>query len=207
MAVCPNLTGMRRTPILAGAIAIAAVFGQLTTAAAQHLVEVRVADTKYRYVDWNHTWDSAAVLDVFYVGVPGSNEFNLGGGCTFRRGGLVLTPLVYAVLGKEGSERGVKVAALVSFVKDGWKLLSFIGHYLPVSGEVRSYQVLDTMDFTRAIGSRWEAGIQAGFFRADGLWNTQVGPLLKVNDRLGAWAVSYRFGDQDEFRVGRVLTF
>ncbi|RPJ84537.1 MAG: hypothetical protein EHM13_03855 [Acidobacteria bacterium] len=198
---------MRRTAIMVGALAVVAVAGHLSSATAQSLVEVRAADTKYRYVDWNYTWPNAAVVDVFYVGVPGSNEFNLGGGYAFKRGGLVLTPLVYAVFGNEGTQRGVKVAVLAFFAKDGWKLLSFIGHYAPVSGDVRSYQVLDTLDLTRTFGTRWEAGVQAGFFRADGSWSTQVGPLLKVNDRLGAWAVSYRFGDQNEFRAGRVLTF
>jgi hypothetical protein len=99
------------------------------------------------------------------------------------------------------------VALLAAFGKDGWNLLSLVGHYAPVSGPVRSYQVLDTLDFTRTIGTRWEAGIQAGFFRANGAWNAQVGPVIKRNDHLGAWATSYRFGDQNEFRVGRVLTF
>ena len=197
---------MRRTGVLVGAFIAAAVLSQLN-ATAQNVVEVRAADTKYRYVDWNYTFEKAAVVDVFYVGVPDSNEFNLGGGYAFKRGRLVLTPLLYAVFGKEGSQRGVKIALLASFDRKGWKLLSFIGHYAPISGSVRSYQVLDTLDLTRAIGTRWEAGLQAGFFRADDAWNTQVGPLLKVNDHLGAWAISYRFGNQNEFRAGRVLTF
>jgi len=197
---------VRRTVILVGALVCAAVLSR-SDAAAQNVVEVRAADTKYRYVDWNYTFGNAAVVDVFYVGVPGSNELNVGGGYAFRRGRLVLTPLLYAVFGKEGSQRGVKVALLASFERSGWKLLSFIGHYAPVEGSVDSYQVLDTLDLTRAIGARWEVGLQAGFFRADEAWNTQVGPLLKINDRLGGWALSYRFGGEDEFRVGRVLTF
>jgi hypothetical protein len=177
------------------------------SAVAQHLVEVRGADTEYRYVDWNYTWGHGAVVDVFYVGVPGSNELNVGGGYAIRLGRLNLTPLVYAVVGREDSQRGVKVALLASFEKDGWKLLSFLGHYVPVSGAVDSYQVMDTLDVTRTLGTRWEAGVQSGFFHAGGSWNPQVGPLLKLNDRLGAWAVSYRFGPQPEFRAGRVLIF
>jgi hypothetical protein len=197
---------MRRTAILVGALVAAAALSQ-SNAVAQHLVEVRAADTKYRYVDWNYTFKNAVVVDAFYVGVPGSNEFNVGGGYAFKQGRLVLTPLLYAVVGTEGDQQGVKIALLASFEKDGWKLLSFIGHYVPATGSVRSYQVLDTLDLTRTVGTRWELGLQAGFFRAEGSWNPQVGPLLKVNDRLGAWAVSYRFGSEDEFRVGRVLTF
>ena len=198
---------MRRTVFLAGAVAAAAILCCRSTAAAQNLLEARLADTKYRYVDWNSTFKNGAVVDAFYIGVPGSNEFNVGGGYVFKRGNLTLTPLVYAVVGKEGSQRGVKVALLAAFEKDGWKLLSFVGHYAPISGSVGSYQVLDTLDLTRTIGAHWEAGVQAGFFRAEGAWNTQIGPVVKLNDRLGSWAVSYRFGDQNEFRVGRVLTF
>jgi hypothetical protein len=146
-------------------------------------------------------------VDLFYVGVPGSNEFNFGGGYTFKLGKLGLTPLVYVVVGKEDSQRGVKVALLASFEKGGWKLLSFLGHYAPWSGAVESYQVLDTLDLTRKIGGVLELGVQSGFFHAGGAWSPQVGPLVKINDRYGAWAVSYRFGPQPEFRAGRVLTF
>ena len=198
---------MRRTVILAGAAAVLCVLCHQSTAAAQNLIEARVADTEYRYVDGNATFKNGAVVDVFYIGVPGSNEFNLGGGYVFKRGSLTLTPLLYFVVGKEESQRGVKAALLAAFDKNGWKLLSFIGHYAPISGSVESYQVLDTLDFTRTIGAHWEAGVQAGFFHAEGAWNTQIGPVVKLNDRLGAWAVSYRFGDQNEFRVGRVLVF
>ena len=192
--------------LVIGAIVLSILGGQ-ARAVAQHLVEVRGADTKYRYLDWSYTWKSAGVVDVFYIGVPGSNELNLGGGYAFKRGRLVLTPLVYAVIGKEDSQRGVKFAVLASFEKDGWKLLSFLGAYARASGAVRPYQVLDTLDVTRTFAARWEAGVQSGFFRAGGAWNPQVGPLLKLNDRRGAWAVSYRFGPQREFRAGRVLTF
>jgi hypothetical protein len=175
--------------------------------AAQTIAEFRLADTRYRFVDLNHTWGNGAVADAFYVGVPGSNEFNLGGGYTIKRGPLALTPLVYFVAAKEGGQRGIKVALLAAFEKDGWKFASFVGDYIPVSGSVTSYQVLDTLDLTHTIGTRVEAGVQAGFFRVDGAWNSQVGPLLKLNDARGAWAVSYRFGSQNEFRVGRVLIF
>jgi hypothetical protein len=117
------------------------------------------------------------------------------------------TSMRESIVNKKKVVRYLRTTGVYVRTADGWKLLSFIGHYAPVTGTVRSYQVLDTLDFTRTIGTRWEAGLQAGFFRADEAWNTQVGPLLKVNDHLGAWAVSYRFGSQNEFRVGRVLTF
>jgi hypothetical protein len=191
-------------------VGIAVVFALLCgcgTAAAQNLVEVRLADTNYRYVDWNYTFKRGAVVDLFYVGVPGSNEFNLGGGYTLKAGPVVLTPLVYGVFGKEDSQRGVKVAFLVAFDKGDWKVLSFAGAYFAVNGAVTDYQVLDTLDVTRKIGRRCELGVQAGFFHSEDSWNPQVGPLLKINDTLGAWALSYRFGPQPELRFGRVLTF
>jgi hypothetical protein len=202
----PRSFAPRPASSVAGALAVAVWLCAQPPAAAQHLVEVRGADTEYRYADWSYAWKRGPVLDVFYVGAPGSNEFNLGGGYAIRRGRLGLTPLVYGVAGREASQRGVKVALLVAFERDRWKVLAFLGQYIPVSGDVGSYQVLDTLDVTRAMG-RWEAGVQSGFFHAGSEWNVQVGPVLKRNDRLGAWAASYRFGQQPEFRVGRVLTF
>lgn len=176
-------------------------------AAAQNIIELRGADTKYRYADWNYTFRNAAVIDLFYVGVPGSNEFNLGGGYAFKAGKWTFSPLLYAVLGKEGSQRGLKLALLVMFEKQGWKLNSFVAHYARLSGEVRSYQVMDTLDFSRVLGKRWELGVSSGFFHADGRWNPQIGPLLKFNDRWGAWGASYRFGPQKEFRATRLFAF
>ncbi len=176
------------------------------SASAQHVFEARGADTKYRYADWNYTFSNSTVIDLFYVGVPGSNEFNLGGGYALKLARLVtVTPLAYLVVGKEGSQRGVKIALLVTFELDGWKLNSFLAHFAPVSGEVRSYQVLDTLDFSKALGRHWELGISNGFFHAANAWNPQIGPLVKLNDRYGSWAFSYRFGPQREARLSRVF--
>jgi hypothetical protein len=159
-----------------------------------------------RYFDWNYTFPNSAVIDLFYVGVPGSNEFNFGGGFGFKlRPELTVTPLAYLVMGKEGSQRGVKLAVLVIFEMKGWKLNSFLGHFAPASGEVARYQVLDTLDFSRTIGKRWELGISNGFFHAEDQWNPQVGPLVKLNDRFGSWAFSYRFGPQREARLSRIF--
>lgn len=200
-----NRTAPRRVPRWLPALAVLLL--AQAPAAAQHYVEFRGADTKYRFLDWSYTFKNAAVVDLFYVGVPGSNEFNLGGGYSFRRGRFSVTPLAYAVLGREGGQRGVKLALLVSFEKDGWKLNSFLGHYAPLSGDVSRYQVLDTLDFTRSFAGRWEAGISNGFFRAERSWNPQSGPVVKRNDRFGSWALSWRFGPQNEVRAVRVIAF
>ncbi len=177
-------------------------------AMAQNAVEIRGADSKYRFVDWTFPAYKSFVVDLFYVGVPGSNEFNLGGGYTLKPSpSLIVVPLVYAVIGKEGGQRGIKIAALVLFEKAGWKANVFLAHFAPLSGEVSRYQVLDTGDLTRTFWKRWEAGISNGFFHAGGSWSPQVGPLVKLNDRLGSWGLSYRFGPQRELRATRVILF
>lgn len=191
--------------IVSGAVALFLSLSLAPIAAGQHVVEVRGADTKYRFADWNYTGPAGSVVDVFYVGVPGSNELNVGAGWAFKKGAFVVTPLAYAVAGKEDGQLGLKLALLVAADRGGWKLAAFLADYIPASGDVESYVVLDTLDFTRAIGKRWELGVQAGFFRTGDAWNPQIGPLVKFNDRLGAWAASYRFGPDNEFRVGRVL--
>lgn len=175
-------------------------------ALAQHTIEVRGADSKYRFVDWTFPVWRSFMADFFYVGVPGSNEFNLGAGYGFKPApSLLVAPLVYAVIGKEGGQCGVKFAALIVFEKAEWKANVFVGHFAPVSGNVSRYQVLDTGDVTRVLFRCWEAGFSTGFFHAGTDWNPQVGPLVKRNDRLGAWGLSYRFGPQRELRVTRVL--
>lgn len=198
---------MKPHAIVARAFVLLLMLGSATRASGQHMVEIRGADTKYRFADWNYSFSNGPVVDVFYVGVPGSNEVNAGGGYAFKMGGLVMTPLVYGVIGMEGAQSGVKAALLVSLDKGGWKLLSFLADYVPVSGDVESYLVLDTLDFTRVVGKRWEVGVQADFFKTGDAWNPRLGPLVKLNDRHGAWAASYRFGSDPEFRVGRVVLF
>jgi hypothetical protein len=175
---------------------------------AQHYLEGRAADTKYRYFDWNYAFSNSAIVDVFYVGVPGSNEFNLGGGYGFKpKPSLMIAPVAYAVIGKEARQRGIKTALLVMFEKNGWKVNSFFGHFTRIAGDVRDYQVLDTLDASRMVYKQLEAGISSGFFHANGKWNPQIGPLLKWNDRFGAWYVSYRFGPENELRFSRNILF
>jgi hypothetical protein len=193
-----------RTSIRTGAVLALWLIG--SQGWAQHYFEVRGAQTKYRYFDWNYTFGNSLIVDAFYVGVPGSNEFNFGGGYGFKpTKTLMLAPLAYAVIGKEAGQRGVKIAFLAAFEKGGWKVNSFLGHFARIAGDVNSYQVLDTLDASRVFLKRYEAGISNGFFHADGKWNPQVGPLFKLNDRLGFTAVSMRFGPQNELRVTRVL--
>ncbi len=184
-----------------------ALLGLGAHAHGQHVFEFRGApDSRYRFADWSYTAKNSAIVDLFYVGVPGSNEWNFGGGYGIKvRPSLMIAPLVYAVAGKEGGQRGVKIAALAVFEKAGWKANVFLGHFAPIRGDVSRYQVLDTGDVTRSFRKAWEAGLSSGFFHAGGSWNPQVGPVLKRNDRWGAWGISYRFGPQREFRIIRTV--
>ncbi len=193
-----------RFAIKAGALLALWLAG--TQGQAQHYLEARGANTKYRYGDWNYTFKNSAIVDLFYVGVPGSNEFNFGGGYGFKpKPSLTIAPLAYAVVAKEAGQRGIKIALLVTLDYRGWRVNSFLGHFARISGDVKSYQVLDTLDVSKVIFKRYEVGISNGFFHAEQKWNPQIGPLFKLNDRLGAWAVSYRFGPQRELRFCRVL--
>ena len=66
-----------RPAILRRAVLVAALaLGMPSLASAQHYFEARLADPTYRYFDWNYTFSSSAIVDLFYVGVPGSDEFN-----------------------------------------------------------------------------------------------------------------------------------
>lgn len=175
---------------------------------AQHYLEVRGASTKYRYFDWNYTFSNSVLADAFYVGVPGSNEFNLGGGYGFKpTPSLMIAPMAYGVIGKEAGQRGVKGALLIMFEKNGWKANSFLGHFERFAGDVGDYQVLDTLDISRVVHGPIEVGFSSGFFHAGGTWNPQNGPLFKLNDELGSWYVSMRFGPQNELRFARTFLF
>ncbi len=173
---------------------------------AQNLVEIRVSpDSEYRFVGWNYMAKRDAAIDLFYIGVPGANEFNFGGGYLWKpRPNLTITPAVYYLFAKEDALHGGKIAVILSYEQSSFKLTGFIAHAF---GQFPKYQVMDALDFTRMLGKRFEAGVSSGFFHQNGAWNLQIGPIIKLNDGRGSWAVSYRFGPQKELRFGRVVTF
>src|SRR5207244_1134366 len=111
---------MKLRPLVIFAFMSAALLSGVRNTAGQVVAEVRAANTRYRFVDVSFTRKNGVVFDCFYVGVPGSNELNVGGGYAFKRNALTLTPLVYAVVAKEGGERGVKTALLTAYERDGW---------------------------------------------------------------------------------------
>lgn len=197
---------MNPRPLVAFVFMSAVLLFGVCDVAGQAVAEARIADTRYRFVDVRYTRTNGVVLGGFYVGVPGNDEINAGAGYAFKRNALTLTPMLYAVIGREGEDGGLKVALLATYERTGWKFVSFLGAFVPTSGTTASYLVLDTADLTRTIG-KWELGLQAGFFRSGESWDMQLDPLLKFNDAHGAWAVSSRLGEERVIRVGRVFVF
>ena len=120
--------------LAAAALAAATLTAPLS---AQTVVEARVSTTKYRFLDFSHTFANRLTLDALYVAVPGMNELYLGAGYQLRpAAGVSLTPIVYAVLGKENHERGVCLGALLAVDRGGWKAAGFMGRFFRTSGEV-----------------------------------------------------------------------
>jgi hypothetical protein len=195
-------------PIGAAFVVAFAILASPSPALAQTLVEARFgAHTDYRFFDVSHAFANGLQLDGLYTGVPGLNELYLGAGYQIRPvRGLTLTPMLYAVAGKELDERGVTLGALLYLDRDGWKGAGFAGHFARTSGDNPDYDFADALDLTRAIG-KWEAGMSAGFFHQSGEWSWLVGPTAKRNDARGQWAAAVRFGDDTELRVLRILTF
>ncbi len=190
---------MKSTVLLAKALAPLALYGQ-------DFVELRTGHNRYRFADYSHTFKNSAVLDMFYVAVPGANEVDMGGGYCVKLGPVTLTPLAYYSFLKEGRQSGAKAAILGSAEWRGWKSGWYLARGVNFANNHASYLVLDTLDVTRAAGKRWEVGASFGLFRNAGAWNAQLGPIVKRNDRLGVWYVSARGGPQKELRFGRIIT-
>jgi len=161
----------------------------------------------YRYAEYTRTLSFGPVIDTLYLGVPGQNELYLGVGYPLQTTStLTVTPLIYGVFGKENGERGLALGLLVLGTVDRWSVYSFLGYFIPVAGDVRSYMFLDSLDVGRKVG-RWELGVSAGLFETTDQWSGLVGPLAVRNDRLGAWRASVRGGSTFEVRLTRTLSF
>lgn len=183
----------------------ALLLATLPTLYGQDFAEFRAGTNRYRYADWMRTFKSGFVADIYYIGTPGANEANAGVGYTFKLGPITLTPLAYATLTKENAQPGMKAALLGSLDWRGWKAAAYLARGVNLADHAKSYLVLDTLDITHTVGKHWEAGASFGVFRAGGAWNAQLGPMVKRNDRLGAWCVSMRGGPQKELRFGRII--
>jgi len=94
----------------------------------------------------------------------------------------------------------------VDFHSQSWRALGFAGRFFPTGGTVPGYSFVDAFALTRVFGP-WEVGASVDADQIGGSPAWLVGPTLKRNDGLGAWAVSWRTGDGSEFRVIRTLQF
>jgi hypothetical protein len=187
--------------------AVVACLGAAAPARAQTGVELRASSTRYRFVDVNHTFGNGVMLDALYLGIPGQNELYLGLGYTWKLARpLTLIPLAYGVAGKENGERGVIVGAYVLAESGPYKAIAFAGRFVRVAGGVATYDFLDSLDFTRKVKGRWEAGVSSTVYRQDVGWSHLTGPLVRRNDARGSWSLSARAGYDPEVRLVRVLT-
>ena len=189
-------------------LALASLLLLVAPAQAQTAFEGRYGfNTEYRFVDLSHTFKGGLVLDALYTGVPGTNELYLGVGQQWKPTvGVIVSPMAYAVFGKENDEAGVTLGALLAIDRGGFRSVGFLGHFIRIEGDVPDYDFADALDVTRVIG-RAELGVSTGFFHSQGDWSWLVGPTLKWNDAHGNWAASARFGDDTEIRVLRVFVF
>lgn len=193
------------------------------------LAEFRGSTIRYRYAAFTHVFergigDLKLVSDNYYLGDKELDEANIGLGLRWKpRHSLTLIPVAYGVLGSrrqsghdhkrpDGRERqlGFKHALLGAYEAERWKADWYLAHFLRLGGKVPNFLILDSGDFRRVFNKTWEAGVSAGFVRAEGAWNPEIGPVVRRNDQSGFWSVSYRFGGSrfgNEFRVNRAFLF
>jgi len=185
--------------------ATVALLGSVRSAPAQTEIELRAATTEYHFADLSYTHSSGLVLDAVYIGLPGVDQLFLGAGYEFDpTPGTCLIPILYGVSGSD--TRGVTLGGLISLDGARWHFEGFFGHFFRTDGDVPDYTFVDTLDLTRAIG-RWEVGVSADAFAIEGEVGWLAGPTLKRHDGLGAWALSARFGDEQELRLTRKFDF
>ncbi len=197
-----------RSFLAAGALATGLATGLPAPASAQTGIEVRGSTASYRFADVNHTFRNGVMLDALYVGVPGQDEFYAGVGYTWKVArGLTLIPLAYGVAGVQEEERGVVIGAYVLGDAGPWKLIAFAGRFVRISGGVGTYDFVDSVDLTRKVAGRWDAGVSSSIYRQDTGWSHITGPMVRRTDAHGSWALSVRFGYDTEVRLVRILTF
>jgi hypothetical protein len=181
------------------------------TAAAQNSAELRYGVSRggsvYRYVGYNHVFHNKVTFDAYYIGIPGQNELYVGLGYQLQPSkSFTITPLIYAVIGKEAGERGVAMGAALNGSLKALNVSGYICHFEPLSGSVARYTFLDSLDISKK-AKQLEIGGSTGFFHADGKWNLLAGPVIIRNDEHGSWKVYIRGGSTFEARLTRTLNF
>jgi hypothetical protein len=161
----------------------------------------------YRYAEFSRPIAGPVVFDAVYLGVPGQNELYLGAGYALKATPtLILTPLVYTVIGKENGQRGLALGTFALGTIGDWSVYTFVGYFEPLAGDVSRYLFVDTLDLARKLG-RWEVGLSAGAFVTGGDCTCVAGPILVRNDPHGSWRASIRAGSSFDARLVRTLSF
>lgn len=177
----------------------------VTDAAAQNTDTVALqAGTRghglsYRTAEWIHTFKNKFSTDVLYYGFPGDNEAYLGVGRVFQVKGkncdLTVTPYIWGVIGKENGEKGLATGGYLSGTLGGLNLSGSLYVFFPLAGSVAQYTYLDGLDLTKSFCKHFELGVSGAFFHPkDGPWDPLVGPVFRVNDKLGATSIYVRTG-------------
>ncbi len=192
---------------------ILVVVAAVTTAFAQseekaNYVEVRGGYPYYEYEEYSRRLGKGFIASFVHVKEEGEHEFSLGIGKSFNyKEALVVTPIVFATFGSHG-QKGITVGTYVEAEKDKWKARAYISRFINVSGKTEPYTSMDIGDVTRAVSKRYDIGLSTTFFCQHSECDVKTGPLVRRNDKLGAWEVSYRFGKEtNEFRVSRTFSF
>jgi len=198
---------VRRLLATLAAAAILAALPRPARAGAETEIEMRAASTRYRFVDVSRSYENGLVFDALYTGEPDMDEIHVGLGYDVSSSGRSsVVPILYAAVGRQYGERGATLGMLVYTERRKARFQCFLGHFVPIHGEVSSYTFVDTLDWTRVIG-RYELGASASAYEYEGEIVRVAGPVFKWSDRQGTWAVSARFGDENEVRLVRSLSF
>ncbi|OGE77826.1 MAG: hypothetical protein A2751_02140 [Candidatus Doudnabacteria bacterium RIFCSPHIGHO2_01_FULL_46_14] len=190
---------------LATAMIVVMIIASKCDAHGQGLAEIRGTNTKYRYIDAAYSFKNNIMLDGFYLGVPGENQIHAGAGYNIKPSEhFTITPAVYMTRSKEG-ETGIKAALLVNGSLGRWKTNAFLGKHKSLKS-LPSYTFLDALELARSV-KQFEIGVSTGFVHMERNWNPLVGPVVKFNDKSGAWSLSVRSGSETEIRLTRTFNF
>lgn len=180
-----------------------------TISAQDNFIELRGSTTQYGYIDYTRNLSKNVVGEVTYIRTPGQQQGFIGLGRSIKLGDAgSINTMAYGVIGSNG-QSGIMPAVLPNIQKGPFKSSAFFGWFIKLKGNVSNYAVLDSWDTTWALSKKFDAGMSAGFFRQNGKWNSQVGPMIRLNlDKLGSWNMSQRFGPGGrELRFTRTFTF
>lgn len=163
--------------------------------------------TYYEYEEYTRELPKGFSFTALHVREGSDHEFSVGFGKALELNKMVtLTPVVYATFGSHG-QRGATIGAYVEAEQNKLKARAFVGRFINIKGQTESYTGMDVGDVTYAVSKKWDIGVSTTFFCQGGC-TIQSGPIVRRNDKLGAWEFSYRFGkEENQFRLTRTFSF